>query len=284
MPYKTVMVVLNDADRTEQLLDASSSIALKCDAHLVGLYVLPAVQIYADVGMMSTPILFEGYRDLFQAKLNAVKGRFDDRVKRDGLKGEWRTIESPYPNIAESAITHGRQADLIVISQINGEPESGVEKDLAERLIMESGRPVLMIPRKGRFAPAGEGFAEKALIGINGTRESARAMYDAIPLLSLIKETRVIWVDPYKQRSEEGDVPGADEAMALSRHGLNVVAEPMMTNGRNPGEALLLRANDLGAELVVMGAYAHSRMREFVFGGATSHVLENMTVPVLMSH
>ena len=60
MPYKTVMVVLNDADRTEQLLDASSSIALKCDAHLVGLYVLPAVQIYADVGMMSTPILFEG--------------------------------------------------------------------------------------------------------------------------------------------------------------------------------------------------------------------------------
>ncbi len=284
MSYKTVMALLNDADRTEQLLDAASSIALQCDAHLIGLYVLPAVQVYADVGMIATPILFEGYRDLFKAKLDAVRLRFDARVKRDGLKGEWRTVDSTYPNIAESAITHGRQADLIVIGQVNGEADGNVEPDLAERLVMESGRPVLMIPKKGRFAPTGEGFAEKALVGINGTRESARAMFDALPLLSLVKETRVIWVDPYKQQSEAGDIPGAEEAAALSRHGLNVVAEPMMTNGRHAGEALLLRANDLGADLVVMGGYAHSRMREFVFGGATSHVLEHMTIPVLMSH
>ena len=153
MSYKTVMALLNDADRTEQLLDAASSVALQCDAHLIGLYVLPAVQVYADVGMMATPILFEGYRDLFKAKLDVVHKRFDARVKRDGLKGEWRTVDSTYPNIAESAIAHGRQADLIVISQVTGESDGNVESDLAERLVMESGRPVLMIPKKGRFAP-----------------------------------------------------------------------------------------------------------------------------------
>jgi nucleotide-binding universal stress UspA family protein len=284
MAYKTVMVLLNDADRAQQLLDAAGGVALRCDAHLIGLYVIPAAQVYADVGMIATPVLFEGYRDLFKGKLEEVRRRFEDRVKRDGLKGEWRAIDSTYPNIAESAIAHGRQADLIVISQIAGESDSSIESDLAERLIMETGRPVLMMPRKGRFAPNGEGFAEKALVGINGTRESARAMFDSLPLLNLVKETRVIWVDPYRQQSEAGEVPGAEEAAALSRHGLNVVAEPMMTNGRNAGEALLLRANDLGADLVVMGAYAHSRMREFVFGGATSHVLQHMTVPVLMSH
>lgn len=70
----------------------------------------------------------------------------------------------------------------------------------------------------------------------------------------------------------------------LARHNIKAVAEPMMTDGHNAGEALLMRAHDLGADLLVMGAYAHSRMREFVFGGATHHVLANMTIPVLMSH
>ena len=149
---------------------------------------------------------------------------------------------------------------------------------------MESGRPVLIIPRTGHFAPLGEGIVEKAVVGINGTRESARAMFEALPLLKRVKETRLVWVDPYRQSGEAGEVPGAEEAAVLSRHGLKAVAEPMMTDGRNAGEALLMRANDLGADLLVMGAYAHSRMREFVFGGATRHVLEHMTIPVLMSH
>jgi nucleotide-binding universal stress UspA family protein len=140
---------------------------------------------------------------------------------------------------------------------------------------------VLIIPKQGHFAPRGEGIAEKAIVGINGTKESSRAMFDALPLLRLVKETRV---DPYRQSREAGEVPGAEEAAVLSRHGIKVVAEPMMTDGRNAGEALLMRANDLGADLLVMGAYAHSRMREFVFGGATRHVLDHMKIPVLMSH
>jgi nucleotide-binding universal stress UspA family protein len=109
-------------------------------------------------------------------------------------------------------------------------------------------------------------------------------MFDALPLLRLVKETRLVWVDPYKESEAAGSVPGAEEAAVLARHGIKAVAEPMMTDGYNAGEALLMRANDLGADLLVMGAYAHSRMREFVFGGATRHVLEHMTIPVLMSH
>jgi nucleotide-binding universal stress UspA family protein len=103
-------------------------------------------------------------------------------------------------------------------------------------------------------------------------------------MLKFAKEVRLVWVDPYKDREESGDVPGAEEATVLSRHGVKAVAEPMMTDGRDAGEALLMRATDLGADLLVMGAYAHSRMRQYVFGGATQHVLANMSVPVLMSH
>jgi nucleotide-binding universal stress UspA family protein len=284
MSFKTIMVLLNDSGQTQKLLDASSAIARQHDSHLIGLYVLPAAKIYSDVGMLAAPIYFEGYRDLFKAKLDTVRRDFEVKSKQDSLKIEWRVVDSIYPDIAESAISNARCADLIITSQIDAGPEGNIEQDLTERLIMESGRPVLIIPRAGHFSPAGEGIVEKAVIGINGTRESARAMFEALPLLKRVKETRLVWVDPYKQSDEAGEVPGAEEAVVLSRHGLKAVAEPMMTDGRNAGEGLLMRASDLGADLLVMGAYAHSRMREFVFGGATRHVLEHMTIPILMSH
>ena len=284
MPLKTILVLLNDSGRTEQLLDAASPLARQFDAHLIGLYILPAAKVYSDVGMVAAPMVFEGYRDLFKSTLAEVRKKFEARAKQDGLKAEWRTVDSNFPEISESAIAHSRSAELIITSQIDYGPDGSIERDLVVRLILESGRPVLIIPRKGHFAPRGEGIAEKAIVGINGTKESSRAMFDALPLLRMVKETRLVWVDPYKESGTAGSVPGAEEAAVLSRHGIKAVAEPMMTDGRNAGEALLMRANDLGADLLVMGAYAHSRMRELVFGGATRHVLEHMAIPVLMSH
>jgi nucleotide-binding universal stress UspA family protein len=228
--------------------------------------------------------MFEGYRDLLKSKLEGVRKKFEERIKQDGLKAEWRAVDSKFPDIAESAIAHSRGAELVITGQIDRGPDGDIERDLVVRLIMESGRPVLIIPKQGYFAPRGEGITEKAIVGINGTKESSRAMFDALPLLRLVKETLLVWVDPYRQLGEAGNVPGAEEAAVLSRHGIKAVAEPMMAGGQNAGEALLMRANDLGADLLVMGAYSHSRMREFVFGGATRHVLENMKIPVLMSH
>ncbi len=284
MPLKTILVLLNDAGRTEQLLDAASALARQFDAHLVGLYILPAAKVYSDVGMVAAPMVFEGYRDLFKSKLAEVHKKFEARAKQDGLKAEWRVIDSSFPEIADGAIAEARSAELVITSQIDYGQDGSIERDLVVRLIMESGRPVLIIPKAGHFAPRGEGIAEKAIVGFNGTREAARAMFDALPLLRIVKETRLVWVDPYKQSGESGEIPGAEEATVLSRHGIKAIAEPMMTTGRNAGEALLMRANDLGADLLVMGAYAHSRMSEFVFGGATRHVLEHMKIPVLMSH
>ena len=238
MPYKTILVLLYDTARTQQLLEASCSLARQFDAHLIGLYILPAAKVYSDVGMLATPMVFEGYRDLFKSKLENVRKGFEARVKQDGLNAEWRAVDSDYPDLAETAIAHSRGADLVITSQIDRGPDGNIERDLVVRLILESGRPVLIIPKQGHFAPRGEGIAEKAVIGINGTKESSRAMFDALPLLRLVKETRLVWVDPYRQSGEAGEVPGAEEAAVLSRHGVKVVAEPMMTDGHNAGEAL----------------------------------------------
>src|SRR5215207_4578331 len=149
MPFKTILVLLNDSGRTEQLLDAASPLARQFDAHLVGLYVLPAAKVYADVGMVAAPMIFEGYRDLFKSKLEEVRKKFEAWAKRDGLKVEWRAVESSFPEIAESAITQSRSAELIITAQIDNGPDGSIERDLVVRLILESGRPVLIIPKKG---------------------------------------------------------------------------------------------------------------------------------------
>lgn len=284
MTYKTILVSLNDTPRLPELLEAASLLARRYEAHLIGLYVVPAVTIYPEVGMTMMPVVFEEYRNLFKGKLDEVRRDFEERAARDGLKAEWRPVDSEYPDIASAALAHSRLADLVIASQTNYAAEVGIELNLVDRLVMESGRPVLIIPQKGAFSRNEAGFCEKIVIGINATREASRAMFDALPLLRASKEVRLVWVDPYKQRHESGRVPGAEEAALLARHGIVVTAEPMMTDGRDAGEALLMRANDLGADLLVMGAYAHSRMREYVFGGATRHVLEHANIPVLMSH
>jgi hypothetical protein len=151
MPYKTILVLLNGTNRTQQLLDAASAMARQFDAHVIGLYVLPAAQVYSEVGMLATPILFEGYRDLFKSKLEEVRKKFEARVKQDGLKAEWRAVDSNYPDIAESAIAHSRGAELVITSQIERGPDEDIERDLVVRLILESGRPVLIIPKQGHL-------------------------------------------------------------------------------------------------------------------------------------
>jgi hypothetical protein len=132
--------------------------ARQFDAHVIGLYVLPAAEVYSEVGMLATPILFEGYRDLFKSKLEEVRKKFEARVKQDGLKAEWRVIDSSYPDIAESAITHSRGAELVITSQIERGPDGDIERDLVVRLIMESGRPVWSF--QGPFVSIGEGIAK----------------------------------------------------------------------------------------------------------------------------
>jgi nucleotide-binding universal stress UspA family protein len=279
MVYKTILVSLNDVQRAEAMIDAAALIANTCDAHLIGCYVIPAIRIYPEVGFAAPPAVDDTRQQYFKTNISNVKERFETKLRKDGLKGEWRTVNSLYSEIAPSLMKHGCAADLIVVSQITENPVENIEPGLVETVVMESGRPVLIIPRNGSLAEV-----KSAVVGFNATRESTRALFDGLPLLRSAGDVRVVWVDPYKERSVAGEVPGAEAAEALARHGIRATAEGLAAGGVNAGEALLQHVNDLGAELLVMGAYAHSRMREYIFGGATAHVLAHANVPVLMSH
>jgi nucleotide-binding universal stress UspA family protein len=280
MAFKTVLVCLNEVDRIPVLLNLAAGIAAKQNAHVVGLYVVPAVRVYPAIGPGMAAQVVEDVREFFNARSDQVKQQFEAHMRQQTIEAEWRLVDSSYPDIAAAVIEHGLQSDLIIVNQVNPESMAGIELDFTERVVMESGRPVLIVPSFGEFRECGH----TVLVGWNATREAARAAFDSVPILRHAGAVRVAWVDPQESLDGPGFLPGAELATALARHGVKVTAEGIPTSGIGAGEALLSHASDLGADLLVMGAYGHNRLREYVFGGATRTILQSMTVPVLMSH
>jgi nucleotide-binding universal stress UspA family protein len=189
--------------------------------------------------------------------------------RRNRAKSEWH--ESLTGGF-EALVHHAKHADLVVAGQPDPDGD-GVPAAFSEQLVMSVGRPVLYVPRAGHFEHCGS----RVLVSWNGSREAARAVEDAVPFLQRSVTTDVVTF---------GDDAAADSGMAayLARHDASVSVSAERTNGTEVGSAILARAADHAADLVVMGAYSHSRLRELVLGGATRALFKSMTVPTLMSH
>ncbi len=280
MSEQTVVVCLNEVERTDQMLKVMKTLSKKFACHFIGLYVIPAVQVYPNAGMQTTVQFYDGLQKYYLDNAKDVKAKFEKMLAAEQLHGEWREIKSISTVISPDVISHGMVADLVVVPQSRRDNEGdGLEETFAEEVVMGTGRPVLVIPAFGNF----DGFGKSVLVAWNGTREAARAVFDARYLMASADKVNVSWLNPDKE--ELGmDLPGAELAAVLARHDVDVVVEAIPTGDLATGDALLSHAADVGADLLVMGAYGHSRLREFVFGGATRTILETMTVPVLMSH
>ena len=280
MSYKTILVSLNEVGRLSELVAAAVTLARETGAHVSGLYVVPAVQVYPSVGFEAAPQVFEGNRSFFKDNGARVKQAFEEAMRREGLSFDFHQVDAHTPVIADEVVASGRVADLVIVSTTNPEEITGVERDFVEQTVMALGRPVIVLPYKGKATVS----LNEVIIGWNGGREAARATFDALPLLKKAGKVRVVRIDPQKDPSLRGSVAGADLAEALARHGVKAEAQGYPTDGQDEGQALMRCAEDSGAGLIVMGAYGHSRLAEFIFGGATRFVLNRLVCPVLMSH
>jgi nucleotide-binding universal stress UspA family protein len=146
--------------------------------------------------------------------------------------------------------------------------------------VLESGRPVVVIPFIGASQPIGK----RVMVAWNASREAVRAVNDAMPLLVEADTVEVLAINPPAGDTGDGDIPCADICLHLARHGINAVAQSMQAADIKAGDLLLSRAADQGVDLIVMGAYGHSRFREIVLSGVSRHLFKHMTVPVLFSH
>jgi nucleotide-binding universal stress UspA family protein len=282
MALKDILVHLDTTNRCATRLELAARLAVRHGAHLTGLHVIdiPPVHYFYGAAMPFVPANPEDVVTRIRAEATEaaapVEAAFRDCLRRNSIEGEWRLAEGTPPAMLA---LHARYADLSIV----GQPDRDQPQDtdpVTVTAVMTSGRPVLAVPFAGAFPTIGE----RVLIAWNASREAARAVNDALPLLTDAKQVTVLAINPRRGVGGLGDVPAADIALHLARHGLNAEAAHTVARDISEGEALLSYAADLGADLIVAGAYGHSRARELVFGGVTRTLITEMTAPVLLSH
>jgi len=276
MPLRDLLVHVGEARRAEPVTRFAAGLAAAHGAHLAALYLYgpPAVPAYIEAQLPPEGLAL--MRETLVEKERAAHAVFEAAIRRNALEGEWRAVESLDPAVAA---LHGRYVDLNVVGQA-GPDADAIAYDLPEEIVLASGRPLVVVPYAGRFDTVGR----TVLIAWNASREAARAVNDALPMIAPDARVTVLALNPDSTPVGRQGVPGAGIALHLARHDVRVEASHFVSDDISIGDMILSRAADLGADLIVMGAYGRSRLRERVLGGATRHILQHMTVPVLMSH
>lgn len=281
MSLKDILVHLDGSEQSATRLRLAAGLARRQGANLIGLFVVDVMlpmMAAADAG--SGAVLAEMIERMRADALEdaaRVEAGFRETLRREDIAGEWRLAEGSAP---EHVALHARYADLAVLGQAN--PDDGQPNAAAvlEAALFDSGRPVLVVPYAGRF----ETLGQRVLVGWNASAQSARAVHDALPVMAGASKVVVCAVNPRRGIDGHGDEPGADVARHLARHGLKVTVEHTVAPEIGAGDLLLNRAAEISADLLVIGGYGHSRLRETILGGVTRTLLQQMTVPVLMSH
>ncbi|MGK5040166.1 universal stress protein [Janthinobacterium sp. GB1R12] len=259
--YKTIVVHVDGAPQARERIALAGLVAQGQQAHLVGAATAPP-----------------GQPEARRPAQEALK-RFETQARGFDVSYETRLGEQ---EAAANLALQARYADLVVLSQ--SRPDSGMAQQpapLPEQVALQAGRPVLILPHIGTFAH----LDRHALVAWDGSRAATRAIGDALPLLRASKLVTVAVFNPEREHGVHGAQPGADIALYLARHGIQVAVQRQTTSPEQPvGEALLSLAANLQADLFVMGAYGHARWNEILLGGVTRTLLGSMTLPVLMSH
>ena len=276
MTYKTILVHLNDSRRAEAVLEPATQLATRFNSHLIGLHV------YAAVPGPPIPMAAAALGSIVAAERKnseAIADTFQRLTRNKQFVAEWQLQKVPHVDLARVVMERGRAADLIVAAQTDPDWDLSPLMDFPERLALESGRPVLIIPYAGHYASIGR----RVVIAWNAGRESARATFDALPLLQGADSVHILEI---KDRGDASSslAPDTSIAAALGRHGIKPEVRTSVAADISVGDEILSRAADLDADLLVMGAYGHSRFRELVFGGTTRQIARHMTLPTLLSH
>jgi nucleotide-binding universal stress UspA family protein len=278
MSYSSILVHLDSNRHAASRLALASQLAHSHECPLIGLmggYIPDPAWFYL---MDNAPRYIEADRQRRQLARECIREQFDEATKHLSAGVEWRSAEH---DVLSTVLRESREAALVVAGQYDAnDEESPVAAQILEALLLESGRPVLVVPCEGQFPATGA----RVMLAWNGSREATRALHDALPMIGGAK-ARVLCAQTAAKEARPDATPVAHAVRVLERHGVTVEVEHGPGGSDlTIGELLLSRAADFDADLIVMGAYGHGRMRELVLGGVTRTLLASMTVPVFFSH
>ncbi|MDN2581593.1 universal stress protein [Aquibium sp. ELW1220] len=273
MTYKTIVAVLQDEAGAPAMLDAAVALASRFGAQLVGVHAEPLPMPIASPMGFPDATLIGASEDINRAREKRLGELFASRMARADLSCEWRTLRSFSGDSALSALESARCGDIVLAGHGGGE---GGSPDI-DTLIQGAGRPVLLLPKERPVRAE----VRRAVVAWNGSREAARAAFDALPFLMETEETTLLTIDPIA--GEGVPLPGSEIAAALTRHGVKVTIEAVSSGDWSRAQVMERTVRAKNADLLVLGAFSHSRLREMIFGGTTRSIIENPPCLTLMA-
>jgi nucleotide-binding universal stress UspA family protein len=299
MAYKTILVHVDEAPHSAARILLAGELALQEGAHVVGIATTGISRfLYQNETVDDKDPNLARHLDILRERASHALAEFAPRLQALGVQSFEQRILDDEPSAGLSLLA--RHADLVIVGQL---APNGRGPDVPADVLLGGGKPVLVLPfaartsaaisvtRDGVASPGGPAPARHILAAWNASREAGRALQDALPLLRRADSVTVAIIDAEARRGVFGDPAGTDVLAWLERHG--VMASVVLGQGERPGllkragsvgEQLLALAAERDCDLLVMGAYGHSRFRESLLGGVTRSLLDAMTLPLLMSH
>ncbi|TIS58294.1 MAG: universal stress protein [Mesorhizobium sp.] len=276
MRFKTIVAILQNEPDAERVLDCAIPLADRFESHIIGIHAeaLP-VPYTSATGFPDTEFL-QVSADMNRERADKMQAVFLRRIEDSGLSFEWRSLESFSGDSALTGISSVRAADLIIAAQreSGGDPSADVDT-----LVYDAGRPVLVVPHSGPLVTS----FKRVVLAWNGSKEAARAAFDALPFIIEAEKTDILVIDPPDTLDETPESSGAEIAAALSRHGATVSVSVQRSGGLSVDDIIQTRIAETGADLLVLGAYSHSWLRQLLFGGVTRTVLRTASVAAFLS-
>jgi len=282
MAIRSILVHLDHRASASDRVAFAAALALQHDAHLIGL--APTGWVNVPTDDMNNTV---GVQEYMRATMKLLREQADGSVKHFKTQVEGLGVASYEARVeaTDSATAMARAArycDLSIVTQsVPDEWVTTQSPQMPQEVLLQSGRPVLVLPYAGRPVMKA---AARMLVAWNGSREAARALHDALPLLKLAAKVQVVAFEaPAELDRRHAELPDHDIGPWLARHGVKAEVARLATRIA-VGETLLSHAADIGADLIVAGGYGHSRLRETLLGGVTRTLLSSSPVPVLFSH
>ena len=272
MALKHLLVHMDSSGRTPERLELAVALARKHGAQLNGLY--------AESGQLGPALVARRNPVRMKEAMDAARAAFDAKADEAGVAKEWWQIEAgDYATVINWTVVCCRYVDLAIFGQ-HEEGEERTPEDLLEQVLLYAGRPMLVVPGAGHYADVGR----RVLVVWTGSRESARALNDAIPLLQGADEVAVLAFQQPSVGSSGGPVPAVDVAAHLRAHGVKSRYERQILDELGVVDTVLNYAADWNADLTVIGGYQHQGFPFFQRSTTVRDLLRSMTTPVLLSH
>ena len=279
MQFKNILIHLDHSSGCQNRLEAAFDLARNFDAKITGLFV---VADYIIPSYVEAQISVDVMTDVTEKALARARGTLEEYQKlarEAGVSMEARVMEGQLIPILRE---HSKYSDLLLLGQDHPEDHDNASYGLADSLLFEGGCACLVVPHSGKLKPLGK----RVLLTWNASRESARALREAMPLLAGAETVVMLSSEP-----DDGDTsialghPHADAlARLLESHGIEAISSGFSDPDRSTSDAIIGQAAEMNADTIVMGAYGHTRLREIILGGVTRDLLKQAPVPLLLAH